>query len=205
MIIFIEKKLLIQDHLGMMRRAVLPSSAFVTNAYEQSFMTSAQFGMYTTSQTGNGFDQSGSFPAGDGGDSDEQEAENDNNETTSDISTPTDTISPPVSSNVTETPTTETPAQETNDGEDSSVGDIVSGGFGFIKKRTNVDEPAGYLVLGMCCNHIMTCIVLFTSLFTQVALIRVSSRAIFTILIWLIAKPVVGMSQFPLFDLIRSC
>lgn len=139
-----------------MRRAVLGSSAFVTNAYQSSFMTSAQFGMYVTSQSDNGFDQSGGVPAEDDGDSDEQEAENDNNETTSDISTPTDTISPPTSSsNVTETPTTGVPADETNDSEDPSLlDDIVSGGFGFIKKRTNVEEPAGYLVLGMCsCNN----------------------------------------------------
>ncbi|KAI7885227.1 acid protease [Lichtheimia hyalospora FSU 10163] len=116
---------------SLMRRAVLGSSAFVTNAYQQSFMSSAQFGMYVTSQTDNGFDQSGG-----------------NNESTSDINTPpTDPIPPSVSSNITGTPTTEVPAEETNDTDGPTLEDIVSGGFGFIK-RTNVKEPAGYLVLG---------------------------------------------------------
>lgn len=139
-----------------MRRAVLGSSAFVTNAYQQSFMTSAQFGMYITSQTDNGFDQSGGVSADDDGENNEQEGgENENNESTSDINTPpTDPIPPSVSSNVTGTPTTEVPAEETNVTEDPTLEDIVSGGFGFIK-RTNVKEPAGYLVLGMCCNNDM--------------------------------------------------
>ncbi|KAI7898545.1 aspartic peptidase domain-containing protein [Cokeromyces recurvatus] len=112
------------------RDVTLPDSAFVSTAFQQgSGITSAQFGIYTTS-TNAGFDQSGTTPV---------------TSNTGNIAN-TNTTPPPGSNINTNTTTTDTTVD--------TSGSVTDGGFGALTKRNNhaadteEEEPAGYLILG---------------------------------------------------------
>ncbi|KAI8146487.1 aspartic peptidase domain-containing protein [Fennellomyces sp. T-0311] len=119
---------------GLARRD-LPASGFVTNAYQQgSGMESAQFGMYTTGSSDNGFGQSGT----------EEQPQQDN-------STPPPTVSDPATNSTLPSNATESAQpQPTEDAQQPPAEQerqpVTGGGFGFFKRH--YDEPAGYLVLG---------------------------------------------------------
>ncbi|KAI8646747.1 aspartic peptidase domain-containing protein [Parasitella parasitica] len=109
---------------GLSKRDVaLPDSAFVPNAYQSgSGLASAQFGMYTTTSSGPGFDQTGSTAA-------------------NAVTNSTAASSAPSSVGST-TSTTTTP---------NTSGPVTGGGYGVVKRSNTQEEneePAGYLVLG---------------------------------------------------------
>ncbi|KAI8146220.1 aspartic peptidase domain-containing protein [Fennellomyces sp. T-0311] len=135
-------------HVGsLMRRDEMPSTSYVTNAYNQGIVESAQFGMVTTTTDNNGFGQSGTASG----------------QTT----TPTTTdpnaggvTSPVPSTNATvpvasgsssaaapaaspsDTTTTTSPPQNSG----ATTGPVTGGGFGFFKRT--YEEAAGYLIIG---------------------------------------------------------
>ncbi|KAI9261391.1 aspartic peptidase domain-containing protein [Phascolomyces articulosus] len=123
---------------GLAKRAALPDSSFVTNAYQQGTgMDSAQFGMFTTSSSDNGFGSDGTASPG--------------GQTTPDQQQPQQPNQPPTPSGNTTEPAqpSEQPQQPQQPNEEQQPDpneEVTSGGFGFFKRH--YDEPAGYLVLG---------------------------------------------------------
>ncbi|KAF7728357.1 hypothetical protein EC973_006298 [Apophysomyces ossiformis] len=109
----------------------LPDSAFVPNAYQQaSGIDSAQFGMYTTTTSDNGFGANG---AGDGGQLPPTNPNQPGNQTPP----------PPVNGTTTNQPSQSQAPQPQQTPTDNGV---TSGGFGFVKRHNK--DVAGYLVLG---------------------------------------------------------
>lgn len=143
------------------RDANMASSAFVPNAYQQgSGIQSSQFGFYTTSDS-SGFNQDGTNTGGNTNTGGATTNTGDNTNTGGTTGTTpsgstngtvpaassgavpqSSAAASPVPSSGT---TTGQPATTDNSG--NNGGQVTSGGFGF-QKRTNKEEPAGYLILG---------------------------------------------------------
>ncbi|KAI9250210.1 aspartic peptidase domain-containing protein [Phascolomyces articulosus] len=142
---------------NLMKRATLPSSAYVTNAYQQGTgLDSAQFGMVTTSNTG-GFNQDGTSTT-DPNQSQQPTQQQPNQQQPNQPTTPqpsTNATVPVASSSAAPAPQPSTqPTQPSTNTDGTSTvapndgsGGVTSGGFGFFK-RTYEEEHVGYLVLG---------------------------------------------------------
>ncbi|KAI9314197.1 aspartic peptidase domain-containing protein [Dichotomocladium elegans] len=139
---------------NLIRRDVFGASSFVTNAYQQAIgLESAQFGMYTTSSSDNGFGQSGLLASSSATSSTPSSSsstiESATNSSAPSVSTPMPvTSSSTIAAATTTAMATAITVATTTDTTITSGGiGITSDGFGFVK-RHNTDAPAGYLVLG---------------------------------------------------------
>ncbi|KAI9318240.1 aspartic peptidase domain-containing protein [Dichotomocladium elegans] len=132
----------------LLRRAsVIASLAFVTNAYVEGSIDSAQFGMVTTSSTSRGFSQSGSSstPPENDSPSDSNNGNRHSNSTKSKTA-PTTTSTVGSGTFATQIATTSTLMGFPTTQPSLSINPTISGGFGFIKRT--ISEPDGYLIIG---------------------------------------------------------
>ncbi|KAI7857418.1 aspartic peptidase domain-containing protein [Circinella umbellata] len=146
---------------SLMKRADMPSSAFVTNAYQQgSGLDSAQFGMVTTSSSNNGFNQDGTSTTPDQNQQNQQTPTDPNTGTNTGTNNNTNTNStlPATSSSAAPQPAqsssgaqpqqSSSVVQPAQPADNSGQGQVTSGGFGFFKRTYDKEEHVGYLVLG---------------------------------------------------------
>ncbi|KAI9310466.1 aspartic peptidase domain-containing protein [Dichotomocladium elegans] len=132
---------------NLAKRDELPSSAFVTNAYQQGNIESAQFGLVTTT-TDSGFAQGGVTTDPNAPSTNPTDPNANNPITPSNSTAPANSTIP--SAPVSQAAPPAAPTSDPNANSDPNVNNqpVTSGGFGFVKRTNHEEQPAGYLVLG---------------------------------------------------------